>query len=40
MAVGQVNGHGVDGEIAPSEVGLHGQRMVKGDLKVTVPYPC
>jgi hypothetical protein len=40
MAIGQVNGHGVDGEIAPPEVGLYGQHMIKGDFKVTVPYPC
>jgi hypothetical protein len=40
MAIGQVNGHGIDGEITPSEVGLYGQHMIKGDFKVTVSYPC
>jgi hypothetical protein len=40
MAIDQVNGHSVDGEITPPKVGLYGQRMVKGDLKVTVSYPC
>ena len=39
-AIGQVNSHGVDGEITPPEVGLHGQRVVKGDSKIPVPYPC
>jgi hypothetical protein len=39
MAIGQVNGHGVDSEITPPKVGLYGQRMIKGDLKVTVAYP-
>jgi hypothetical protein len=24
MAIGQVNGHGVDGEITPPKVGLYG----------------
>src|SRR5262249_27880763 len=38
-AISQVNGHGVDGEITPPEVGLYGQRMIKRDLKVTVSYP-
>jgi len=40
MAIGQVNSHGVDGEITPPKVGLDGQRMIKRDLKVTVSYPC
>jgi hypothetical protein len=40
MAISQVNGHGVDGEITPPKVGLYGQRMIKGDLKVAVSDPC
>jgi len=39
MAIGQVNGHGIDREIAPSEVCLDGERMVKGDRKVAVSCP-
>jgi len=39
-AIGQVNGHGIDSEITPPEVGLYGQRMIKRDLKVTVAYAC
>jgi hypothetical protein len=40
IAIGQVNSHGVDSEITPPEVGLHGKRVVKGDSKIPVPYSC
>jgi hypothetical protein len=40
MAISQVNGHGIDGEITPPEVGLYGQRMIKRDLEVAMSYPC
>jgi hypothetical protein len=39
LATAQVYGHGVDGEVPAAEIDFYGQSVVKGDDKVTMPYP-